>query len=83
MGNMNFIYICRIGENEELRYSVRSVLNSFPEAVIWVIGGKPDWYVGNYIYVDQNNSAFFKTLLKSFICYYLLALWYIKGFLQI
>ena len=55
---MNFIYICRIGENEELRYSIRSVLNSFPEANIWVIGGKPDWYVGNYIYVDQNNSKY-------------------------
>ena len=38
---MNFIYICRVGENEELRYSIRSVLNSFPEANIWVIGGKP------------------------------------------
>jgi hypothetical protein len=58
MGNMNFIYICRVGENEELRYSIRSVLNSFPEANIWVIGGKPDWYVGNYIYVDQNNSKY-------------------------
>jgi len=55
---MNFIYICRIGENEELRYSIRSVLNSFPDANIWVVGGKPDWYTGNYIYVDQNNSKY-------------------------
>ena len=55
---MNFIYICRTGENEELRYSIRSVLNSFPEAEIWVIGGKPDWYAGNYLYVDQNSSKY-------------------------
>lgn len=50
---MDFVYICRSGENEELRYSIRSVLASFPDANIWVIGGKPDWYGGNYVQVDQ------------------------------
>ncbi len=54
---MDFVYACREGDNEELRYSIRSVLNSFPDSRIWVIGGKPNWYVGNYIKVDQFSSS--------------------------
>ena len=50
---MDFVYICRPGDNEELRYSIRSVLSSFPDANIWVVGGKPDWYGGNYVEVEQ------------------------------
>jgi hypothetical protein len=50
---MDFVYICRSGENEELRYSIRSVLASFPDANIWVVGGKPDWYGGNFVEVEQ------------------------------
>lgn len=50
---MDFVYICKDGENEELRYSIRSVLHYFPNARIWVVGGKPDWYIGNYIQVEQ------------------------------
>lgn len=50
---MDFVYICRSGENEELRYSIRSVLASFPDAKIWVVGGKPDWYIGNHVQVTQ------------------------------
>lgn len=46
---MNFVYVCRSGPNEELRYSIRSVLHSFPDAKIWVVGGKPSWYSGPYI----------------------------------
>ncbi len=50
---MDFVYICRPGDNEELRYSIRSVLASFPDANIWVVGGKPGWYGGNYVEVEQ------------------------------
>lgn len=50
---MDFVYLCRNGKNEELRYSIRSVSHFFPEANIWVVGGKPDWYVGNYIPIPQ------------------------------
>lgn len=53
---MDFVYICRPGDNEELRYSIRSVLSSFPDANIWVVGGKPDWYGGNYVEVDQTQD---------------------------
>ena len=50
---MDFVYICKEGINEELKYSIRSVVNSFPESNIWVVGGKPEWYIGNYIKVNQ------------------------------
>ena len=53
---MDFVYICRDGDNEELRYSIRSVVNSFPNNKIWVVGGKPDWYDGSFIPVPQNGS---------------------------
>ena len=55
---MDFVYICKPGDNEELRYSIRSVLYSFPDAKIWVVGGKPSWYSGNYVYVDQNHHKY-------------------------
>jgi hypothetical protein len=50
---MQYVYVCRPGENEELRYSIRSVEANLPSGEIWVVGGKPSWYSGNYIPVDQ------------------------------
>jgi hypothetical protein len=50
---MDFVWVCRRGDNEELRYSIRSVLASFPDATIWVVGGKPDWYSGNFIKTNR------------------------------
>jgi hypothetical protein len=58
VGIVDFVYICKSGENEELRYSIRSVVNSFPNAKIWLVGGKPDWYVGDHIYVEQNHHKY-------------------------
>ena len=55
---MDFVYICKDGSNEELRYSIRSVVESFPNSKIWVVGGKPTWYTGNYIEVTQNLSKY-------------------------
>jgi hypothetical protein len=55
---MDFVYICRDGENEELRYSIRSVLLSFPEAKVWVVGGKPKWYSGNHVFLEQDNNKY-------------------------
>jgi hypothetical protein len=55
---VDFVYICKFGENEELRYSIRSVINSFPNAKIWLVGGKPDWYSGNHIHVDQRHHKY-------------------------
>lgn len=59
---MDFVYVCRNGDNEELRYSIRSVYHSFPEAKIWVVGGKPKWYTGNYIETPQNKNKFANVL---------------------
>lgn len=55
---MDFVYICKDGTNEELRYSIRSVVESFPNSNIWVVGGKPDWYIGNYIRVNQTQTKY-------------------------
>jgi len=64
---MDFVYICRDGENEELRYSIRSVLNSFPEAKVWLVGGKPEWYSGHCVPIEQNSNKYANALknLKS------------------
>jgi hypothetical protein len=55
---MDFVYICKDGFNEELKYSIRSVVESFPDSNIWVVGGRPDWYVGNYIQVNQVHTKY-------------------------
>ena len=59
---MDFVYICKSGDNEELRYSIRSVVYSFPDARVWLVGGKPDWYSGNYIPVDQNHHKYINAI---------------------
>jgi hypothetical protein len=53
-----FVYLCRDGENEELRYSIRSAYHFYPDSSIWVVGGKPDWYIGNFIEVPKTNNKF-------------------------
>ncbi len=55
---MDCVYICRVGENEELLYSIRSVEKNLPDSNIWVIGGKPNWYIGNYINVADEGGKF-------------------------
>ena len=55
---MDLVYICRNGQNEELRYSIRSAVKNLPHDKIWVVGGKPDWYNGNYIQVNQTRNKY-------------------------
>lgn len=55
---MDYVYICRAGENEELRYSIRSVVANTSYDKIWIIGGRPDWYIGNYVDVDDIGNKF-------------------------
>jgi hypothetical protein len=55
---VDVVYICRDGENEELRYSIRSVLKNLKHDNIWVVGGKPSWYTGNHIEVHQSGPKF-------------------------
>ena len=61
---MNFVYLCRSGDNEELRYSIRSVVKNTENANIWIVGGKPSWYTGNYIKSDQSRDKY-KNVLNS------------------
>lgn len=55
---MDYVYICRSGDNEELRYSIRSVVKNCSYDNIWVIGGKPDWYYGNFVEVQNVGNKF-------------------------
>jgi hypothetical protein len=55
---MDYVYICRSGDNEELRYSLRSLQKNLPNGNVWLIGGKPDWYTGNYLQVDDVGNKF-------------------------
>ena len=55
---MDFVYICRTGRNEELRYSLRSLYRNVDVNNVWVVGGKPDWYRGNFIPVQQVASKY-------------------------
>lgn len=54
---MDYVYVCRPGDNEELRYSIRSTVANLPPARIWVVGGKPDWYVGDFIPVHSIGNS--------------------------
>lgn len=55
---MDYVYLCRDGNNEELRYSIRSLEANVPNSKVWVVGGKPDWYIGNHIRVYQHGSKY-------------------------
>lgn len=55
---MDVVYICRDGENEELRYSLRSVAKNLDYNNVWVVGGKPDWYTGNHIAKPQMGTKY-------------------------
>jgi hypothetical protein len=66
---MDYVYICKHGDNEELRYSIRSIVKNLPTGSIWLVGGKPDWYSGNYISVPDYSGKFtnIKTCLEAVI----------------
>jgi hypothetical protein len=55
---MDFVYICKDGDNEELRYSIRSVMASFPDAKVWLVGGRPSWYTGDFIFIQQRSAKY-------------------------
>lgn len=55
---MDYVYICRQGDNEELRYSIRSIEKNMPSSSIWVIGYRPEWYIGNFIKINDVGTKF-------------------------
>lgn len=55
---MDYVYICRKGDNEELRYSLRSIEKNMPPGNVWVFGYRPDWYIGNLVQVEDIGDKF-------------------------
>ena len=55
---MDCVYICRPGDNEELRYSIRSVVKNLPYDNLWLAGYKPSWYTGNFLAVNNTTTKF-------------------------
>lgn len=53
---MDAVYICRHGNNEELRFSIRSLENLKQVDNVILIGGKPNWYNGDYIPVSSSDK---------------------------
>lgn len=56
---LDLVYVCRSGENEELRYSLRSIEENLPGHNVVVIGHKPAWYSGDFIPVKDIGNKFF------------------------
>lgn len=51
--------MCRPGNNEELRYSIRSIVENYEsEYNVWVVGDKPDWYSGDFIKTRPVGNAY-------------------------
>lgn len=55
---MDYVYICRSGDNDELRYSLRSIEENMPEGRVWVVGHRPNWYIGDFIPVSDIGGKF-------------------------
>lgn len=55
---MDLVYVCRKGENEELKYSLRSIEKNLPGHNVVVIGYKPSWYCGDFIPVEDIGNKF-------------------------
>ena len=55
---MDYVYICRSGDNDELRYSLRSIEENMPEGRVWVIGHRPVWYIGDFVPVNDIGGKF-------------------------
>jgi hypothetical protein len=63
------VYLCRPGENEELRYSLRSLRN-LPHGKVWIFGGAPDWVNRdrvNVIEVPQEEFNFRQAWLTKYL----------------
>lgn len=48
------VYLCRAGDNPELRYSLRSLAN-LPHSDVLLVGGAPAWYTGPRLRTDQTG----------------------------
>lgn len=60
MEKLDVVYLVRHGKNEELRYSIRSLVN-IPHKDVYIVGHKPDWAITKHIKTKQNESPFTNT----------------------
>ena len=65
----DFVYIVKESEdNEELRYSLRSISKFYPSNKIWIVGYKPSWIQNvNYIPVKQDCGDKWKNSVNNII----------------
>lgn len=65
---MNFVWILGSGsnfDNEEIRYSIRSVLKFHPDANVTIVGELPAFYTGEHYYVpDDTGNVYLNTWNK-------------------
>lgn len=55
---MDAVYFVRPGDNEELRYSLRSIHNLTGVRKVWIVGSCPEWCKPDgYIHVDQVGNT--------------------------
>lgn len=66
---LDFVYIVKESEdNNELRYSLRSIAKFYPENKVWIVGYKPSWVQNvNYIPVKQDNGSKWKNSVNNII----------------
>lgn len=62
---MDAVYICRGGENEELRYSIRSTLANLPVSNVVVVGEIPSWYIGPRVLVPQISQQKYRNAVNN------------------
>lgn len=51
------LYLVRAGQNEELRYSLRSVAANLPHSEVWIAGHPPSWLVGAGVIATTDRGA--------------------------
>lgn len=58
---MDAVYLVREGLNEELRYSLRSLVN-VPHGRVWIVGWKPGWVRAEHLPLRQGSDRYENTL---------------------
>ena len=55
---LDAVYFVRDGENEELRYSLRSLAKNLPCRKVWIYGGKPEWAnPDEFVRIDPDQTT--------------------------
>ena len=56
--DLDVVYFCREGINEELRYSLRSVVKNLKHRSVWIYGGKPSCISpDHFVHVKQQGDT--------------------------